>query len=360
MSKIMRYTLAGVVFIAWLALMAGSMSANILFGLLIAGSEGWSPAVIAAVTAASDVLKAIAPIIFLYCITKRAVWPATAALIITLVTTVYSCVAAVGFSSTMRSGFGDARIHQAITTSNVQDRLDSLKQERSYLPKSRPSSVVEADMAKAKLDPHWGWSVQCSQIGNNNRSFCTSFAELNVELASAQQRAVLDVKVGTAEQDFAKEPMIHDADPQIKVLSYLSGFGKDIVSTSLVLLFALLVEVGSACGLTIALVLLNPSRGMLADAVEAIVPKSDPLPLVSAPSASASGTAALLMAAQALRDANPTLATRRVTAADGPPSGPILDGLNSNEPIKRQIVRRFSLQPPFYAIETVEKKAANG
>ena len=95
-----------------------------------------------------------------------------------------------------------------------------------------------------------------------SRAFCRGLGDLRVELAAAVESERLQER-GTSLKGEIDSLLgagaRNDQDQQAGLLARLTGFGVERVQTSIVVLFAVLVEFGSAFGLFLALL---PMRGL--------------------------------------------------------------------------------------------------
>lgn len=355
MTRWIRWSLAAAVFVAWLGLMFASMTANVNYGVLLAGDKGISPWALGTATGASDVLKAIAPIVGLWFLSKRWWWPATASAMVFAATLTFSIVAAIGFSSYTRATYSDSREHQQIKTADVVDELGALRKKRGWLPENIvPSPVIEAQMEAKRAERQWGWTDGCTKVESaSNRRWCDDYRKLGVDLVQSREAEKLDADIKAASAAMRTQRFVRNADPQASAIAAMSGIPIEAVSIGLILLFAVLIEVGSAFGLTLALALARPEHGPLAGAMTPIAPgKADPTwdprkssvdPLAEAPLPQAAGAAPA--AVPVGRYGKPSSKPSPVLSA---PSSALPRAANADEPVgPGRVVRTFSLRPPY-------------
>jgi len=169
----------------------------------------------------------------------------------------FSFFSAIGFAASSRdavtgarevSGLGYAAAGQDIK--DIEDRLQALGS-------PRPHSVIEEAIVKAEQDRRWSSSQQCrAASSDSSRAYCRSLADLRIELAAATESAGLQDRKASlkAEMDrLVAAGARLEQDPQAGILARLSGFGVGQIQTGLVVLLALLVELGAAFGLFIAM-----------------------------------------------------------------------------------------------------------
>jgi hypothetical protein len=144
----------------------------------------------------------------------------------------------------------------------AERELREIKERVTTLVATRPRAVIEAAIARGKQDRYWSSSDECRDATvEASRAFCRGLGDLRVELAAAVEserlrersvslKAEIDHLLGAGARN--------EQDQQAGLLARLTGFGVDRVQTSIVVLFAVLVECGSAFGLFLALL---PIRG---------------------------------------------------------------------------------------------------
>lgn len=358
MTKFVRYGLAAIVGVAWLFLMAASMTANVRFGLAIAGQEGWNHYVLGGATAASDIFKAAAPIAGLWFVSRRWWWPAMAAVAVVLVTTAYSTVAAIGFGAVTRASYSDTRVMSSVLTAgNVAD-LTQLRRQQEWTPQHRPVGAIENEIERQKKLREWDWTEGCTKIDKQTRKFCEDFGKLGPELEAAKGAQAIEAKIAAIEAKVRGTNFVQDADPQAKVFSSLTGASIAQISTAMTILLAALLEIGSAFGLTLALALVRPEKGIIADALATVMPqdprRSDAGPFVAAPANTfARGTTPVKVGiipmgqvAQVAEPPPPAAVPASPATSAAPPA--------EAKPNER-IVRKFSLKPPFITTEVVKE-----
>jgi len=159
----------------------------------------------------ADVLKVAAPIVVAKSFANRRWGAALLGLLVWGTFTVCSAVSAIGFASANRTFAVDARKVQAALN---QSRLTSLEADQSELRRLR-DRLASIDVARSE----------------------------RLQLAAAVQR--LEGAIGATRgklEDAA--PVVSMPNPQVHTLAQLTGFGTDNLETVLVLLVALLVEMG--------------------------------------------------------------------------------------------------------------------
>jgi hypothetical protein len=122
--------------------------------------------------------------------------------------------------------------------------------------------VVEEALARARQDRRWSTSNGCGDAtAEASRAFCRELGTLRMELASATARERLRARAARLQSEIdglLASGAAVEQDQQAGALARLSGFGLRQVQTSLVVLLALLVELGAAFGPFLAML---PLRG---------------------------------------------------------------------------------------------------
>jgi hypothetical protein len=202
-----------VILSAWLAsagLVAVSITMNFAFGSSF-GRTALESCAYGAAFGFADILKVAAPIVAAGTFAKRK-WGATLlALLLWGTFTVCSAVSAIGYASANRTFTMDSRKVQAALN---QSLLTSLEADQSELRRLRER-------------------LASPEVGRNER----------LQLTAAAQR--LETAIGTNRgklEDSA--PIVTTPNPQAYTLAHLTGASMEKVETCLVLLVALLVELG--------------------------------------------------------------------------------------------------------------------
>ena len=206
----MRWIAILIVGSASAGLIAVSVAVNFAFGSSFGrtGIEGYA---YGAAFGFADILKVAAPIVVARNLNSRNWAIAVAGVLVWGTFTLSSVVSAIGFASANRTFVLDSRTVQAALN---QSRLTSLEADQHELRRLRDR-------------------LASTEVGRSER----------VQLAAAAQR--LEATLGTTRgklEDAA--PIVTMPNPQAHTLAKLTGVGADKIEVGLVLLVALLVEVG--------------------------------------------------------------------------------------------------------------------
>jgi hypothetical protein len=206
----MRRAVVAIVGLASAGLLAVSVSMNFAFGSSF-GRTAFESYAYGAAFGFADVLKVAAPIVAANSFGNRRWGAALLGLILWGTFTACSAVSAIGFASANRTFTVDTRKVQAALN---QSRLASLEADQSELRRLRQR-------------------LASPELGRSER----------IQLTGTAQR--LEVAIGATRgklEDAA--PIVSTPNPQAHTLASLTGAGVDKVETGLILLVALLVEMG--------------------------------------------------------------------------------------------------------------------
>jgi hypothetical protein len=206
----MRWVTVAIVGIASAGLLAVSICINLAFGSSF-GRTALEAYAYGAAFAFADVLKVAAPIVIAKSIRQRQWGAATLGVLVWGTFTMCSGVSAIGFASANRTFAVDARTVQAALN---QSRLRSLEADQSELRRLRDRLALP-------------------ELGRSERH----------QMAAASQR--LEAAIGeTREKLEDAAPVVSTPNPQAHALAAFTGAGIDSVEIGLILLVALLVEMG--------------------------------------------------------------------------------------------------------------------
>jgi hypothetical protein len=208
-----------------------------------------------AVSLASDAFKALLPLLL------AQAWRSGRRLSLAIGATMFvvftgvSLLSAVGFASINRQAV--ARVSEAgneRVAMNRQARVN-LDARIADLPAHRPISVVTEAQAGTQQDRRWFTSKNCTNATDiKSREFCATYYELRAELAAATEAEKLrEQRDALQSAALAQTSTVTDADPQATVVAAVLAANKSSVQRLLVVMIALVVEIGSGFGLYIAL-----------------------------------------------------------------------------------------------------------
>src|SRR5262245_3181072 len=206
----MRWIVVAIVGIASTGLLAVSVSMSFAFGSSF-GRTAFESYAYGAAFGFADILKVAAPLIVANSFGNRRWGAALLALILWGTFTACSAVSAIGFASANRTFTADSRKVQAALN---QSRLASLEADQSELRRLRER-------------------LASPEVSRSER----------LQLISAAQRLEAAIGANRGKLEDAA-PIVTTPNPQAYTLAHLTGASMDNVETGLVLLVALLVELG--------------------------------------------------------------------------------------------------------------------
>jgi hypothetical protein len=237
-------------------LLAVSAAMNWRFGQSLGKTE-LDGFILGSASAAADCFKALVPFFFFAAIRNRMWSQAAASALVWVVVTGYSLTSALGHAALNRLDTAGQRATQTQSHQDLRNDLERTRSQLSWIPQHRPVATVQSEIDGLKLRREWNWSAECTDIkGKQTRDFCTLFQSLTAEHASAQQAAALEARIAEIQAKLAdvkgNGSVLTEADPQAAILAKLTGFQTETVQTALVVLVAVLLEIGSGLGLYVA------------------------------------------------------------------------------------------------------------
>jgi hypothetical protein len=256
----MRHALGVLGILAAGVLLAVSAAMNWSFGFSLGRTE-IDGQIYGAASAAADVLKALVPFFFFAAIRSRMWSQAIASAVVGLVVVAYSLTSALGHAALNRFDTAGKRAVAASTYKDLRADLARAQEQAGWIPQHRPLLSVQADIDAAKTEAGWRFTKGCNKVtGPQGRKFCQKYHSLTAELASADQGAMLEMKIADLQTKLGKSEgnsVMSAADPQAAVLAKLSSIlffdvKVEDVQTALTVFIALLLEVGSGLGMYVA------------------------------------------------------------------------------------------------------------
>jgi hypothetical protein len=255
-----------VALISWVVLMGVSLAANATFAATL-GSTDSEKTILAWAAVASDLFKSISPIAFLYFVSQRRWWPVLATACIFIITGMFSLIAATGFVSSERFGAYDRQASEMRRSERAAARVKKAEDDVKWIPDGGrvSSAIIASQLEGLQNDKIFLATDGCkaSSTARANEKWCRDYRQLSTSLVAAQQREKTENMV-TELNSVRDKTTRQSEDYQVEVITrILSTFGTFDARTVLVALTAmtvLLIEFGSAFGLTVAVNLLIPER----------------------------------------------------------------------------------------------------
>ncbi len=260
------FTAAGIV--AATVLLGVSAAMNWRFGYSL-GTTELDAHIYGAASAAADGLKALLPFFVLWALVSRSYIRALAGVALWVICSTYSLTSSLGFSAYNRDNNSASRVVQQTQYSDLRAELKRARERLEWMPQHRSVATVEAAIQAELMKPIRGKrrttlgreTQNCTKTNFWSGKLCEEVFNLRKELATAQEAERLQKRIDAiqAKLDTVSTPVAaaKSGDPQVDMLSRLTGLDKEKIQLALTILVSLLVEVGSGLGF---FVVFGPSR----------------------------------------------------------------------------------------------------
>ena len=234
--------IAAVVFIAVSAMM------NALF-LSSLGRTGIEIGLLAAISLASDAVKAVLPVLIVRAVMLRAFSHGFAATLMLVVVVALSLASGTGFMALTRDGAIASRESKVTILAARKQELLEVEGQIAGLAAVRPASVIEAELTGLQMDRRWALTNSCQELGTvSGRQFCTSISKVRQDLATAAARDHLVTKRqqlydGIKEHQSTAASL--DSDPQAHAIAALLGVDPKLPRVIVTSFIAVILEVFS-------------------------------------------------------------------------------------------------------------------
>lgn len=237
-------------------LLAVSAAMNWQYGFFLGNTE-FNGHILGAASAASDGLKALLPFFLFVAIKDKKFSHALAAATLWVVCIAFSMTSALGFAAHNRSDTTGARTVQMQTYTDKRQEIERLQQRLQWVPEHRPAGAVASDIQGMEQNRRWRSTSGCTDAtAAASRTFCAQYHELGAELAAGREAGEIEARIAVVQSELAALPADLSAtvaDPQAKTISSIFGLPIEMVQIGLVILLAVLLELGSSLGFYVAL-----------------------------------------------------------------------------------------------------------
>ena len=225
-----------------------SMAANLKFGLSLSTTP-FDRIIYGALSLAADLMKVALPLVAILLWRKQHRILAAIAALFCAGVICYSLAAAIGFAASTR---GEATTMNKLAIDNRkawEARIERTARQLDQLGVPRPAGVIEAEIDTLLRTPG---ADGCRVInGPVSNEVCPQVDKLRKELVGSQSAAELDASLVADRRTLEAVPVAASiADPQSATLSRLTALGEAKIRDIIAILIAVLVEIGSALGLT--------------------------------------------------------------------------------------------------------------
>lgn len=245
--------------------MAGSAAALVLctvsaaMNYLFLSSLGKTPLegqVLGAASASADVLKALLPFFIAWCWLARRFVAAAAGSLAFVFFAGFSLLSAIGFAADNRGALVQERNDLSSAYQRMHDMREYAHARRKALPFYRAATIVTEEIEGQRQNRRWASTKSCTDATERlSRDYCAAYFSLRAELAAAQEAERLGEEISHQDTELARlraEGAGQDSDPQVSLLTRITGQEEDTVRLTLIIIVALLVETGASLGLFLA------------------------------------------------------------------------------------------------------------
>ena len=226
---------------------------------LFLSSLGKSPLegqALGAASAAADVLKAMLPFFIAWSWQAQRFVAAAAGTLVFAFFAGFSLLSAIGFAADNRG----VLVHERDNRSAAYERVHGIREyadaRRKALPTHRASAIVTQEIEHHRQNRRWDSTRSCTNATvSESRNYCAAYFTLRLELAAAQEAERLANEIEKLDARLARlraEGAGQDSDPQVSLLTRITGQEEEFVRLALIIVVALLVEIGASLGLFLA------------------------------------------------------------------------------------------------------------
>lgn len=238
----------GVAALVAVVFIVASATINSLF-LSSLGRSELESGLFVVVSIASDVAKAVLPVIMARAVATRAWVHAAVTGVFLTVTIALSLASGIGFASTTRGSVTALRDAQAQRLARAETDLAGIDRRMATLTSVRSAAVIEEAIKAQLIDRRWKASEQCADPSwASARKFCAELFRLRGELAAAKEVAKLDTQRQALRAEI-ETLRGHGAgaasDPQADAVAELLGIAPRTVRLGLMIVIAVVLELGS-------------------------------------------------------------------------------------------------------------------
>ena len=227
---------------------AVSAAMNALF-LSSLGRSTIEIGLLAAVSLAADLVKAVLPVVIVRAVALRAWGQGIAASVLLAVVVTLSLASGTGFAALTRNTATASREAQAERLAGIRQEQRELEQRLAVLQPSRPLAVVQAEMDGIGIDHRWTASKSCAEVtGASVRQFCNGVFRLRLERTTASERDALAAdrqRLRTVIEALTQAGAALEADPQAGAIADVFGVERTTPRRVLTSGLAVLLELGS-------------------------------------------------------------------------------------------------------------------
>jgi hypothetical protein len=257
-----------------------STTANLRFGISLA-STPFDRAIYGTLSVATDLMKIVSPLVVMILWRKGERIFAIAGAVFWIGAVAFSLSAAIGFAASTRSHTVASNENLIESRKAWEAKIIRIEERLDRLGTARPANVIEAEIDGLLRTPG---TEGCKAInGPVTRKICPEVDRLRRELAASKEAARLEADLVADRRTLSRMPKATSvADPQSSTLSAITGIDEDDVRSTIAVLIAFLVELGSALGFTLLILAAGRAKpeqqSMPSGTEKAPLPSSTPQP----------------------------------------------------------------------------------
>ncbi len=202
---------------------------------------------LAMLSVAADMAKAILPIVLVRSIRLRAVGQTTGAALMLVIVVTLSLTSGTGFAALTRGASTAARDAERLTRSALEQRLRDTDAQLALMPVGLPVAVLEAELAKSVADRRWVQSKSCTEtVSVALRQFCAVHLSQSASRSTAMERDRLATYRVELIGRLASGPALSaESDPQASAIAGVFGVDASTLRRLLSIGLAITLELGS-------------------------------------------------------------------------------------------------------------------
>ncbi len=223
-----------------------SATMNALF-LSSLGRSALEAGILAALSVAADLTKAVLPVVVVRAIVLRAWWQVAGASSMLGIVIALSLTSGVGFAALTRGAVTAARQSDADARSSTLHQVRDLDARLDQLPHGRTVGVLDVEIARMMLDRRWTSSNSCATgAAVAVRQYCAEVLRLKSERAAAHDRsALMTERAALVAQLAGISYGAGESDPQAAAVADVLGIDKSRLRRGLSVALAVTIELGS-------------------------------------------------------------------------------------------------------------------
>lgn len=257
MKTALRYFASIIAVMAALTLIFASCAMNWLFWSGQGQSE-IEKQLFGGVSVSFDVMKALLPGLVVSAFTARKFIYSALGSTAFVLFLVAALISSIGFVAGSRGGVSGTQVSKNSSLEIATAEAKELEKRISRYPKILPSPQLNAQMQKLRTNRRWGTTKECSDAtASKSRTFCANYLDVKGQFAAAIALENDRAKLADVRQEIRHLRSIGAGNEANIQAVYIARFAPDISKSdaefAITIFFAVLIEIGAAFGLFLAL-----------------------------------------------------------------------------------------------------------